>query len=419
MLEPRQITFGDDAWGELCVNDVPAVEAVLRAFVDRCQTCGPTAEMQREGSVLIGLIEVNGTLYGDTHCLYCVDADDIDGPTFALAAARSRCLGRGPRGLTRPGSQEIAVAGDEPCAERRAHPGQRGRESPLESRRASADNCVVDDVAKLMKRIPALTAQISDLAEAPGDNADQLSVLLRELEQAEAEHLRAMRAVVERAASPGGAGASAPRTPPRSAVRTSETPVRERVLAALDLLGVPARGSLVSVAAWTRTGLDVEPRQLASLRRSELASWRSAPDRRPAYVVPALHSRRFEPLRGIVASSVWEPWRRVVGPLSPRADHVRATIRLAENVQWAREQAPDLAERYEQLLWRLAGSVPSTLDDAPFNVDTVVSAARDELAMLDEDDRSERDEAARRLVKLPAEQQLFGAGLHVVGEESA
>jgi hypothetical protein len=97
---------------------------------------------------------------------------------------------------------------------------------------------------------------------------------------------------------------------------------------------------------------------------------------------------------------------------------VRATLRLAENVQWAREQSPDLAARYEQLLWRLASSVPSSRDDASFNPDNAASAARAELALLEDDDRAEREEAAARLVKLPAEQQLFGAGLRVVHEES-
>jgi hypothetical protein len=191
------------------------------------------------------------------------------------------------------------------------------------------------------------------------------------------------------------------------------------VLAGLELLGVPARGGLVAVAAVARTGLAVEPRQLASLRRSELASWRSAPDRRPAYVVPALHSRRFEPLRGMVASSGWEPWRRVVGPLSPRADHLRATIRVAENVDWAREHSPDLAARFERLLWRLARSVPSALDETEFDIEKVATAAKAELELLDEEDRPEREAAAERLSRLPAEQQLFGAGLQVVREENA
>jgi hypothetical protein len=194
-------------------------------------------------------------------------------------------------------------------------------------------------------------------------------------------------------------------------------PVRERVLTALELLGVPAQGSLLTVAASTRTGLAVEPRQLSSLRRSELASWRAAPDRRPAYVIPALHSRRFEPLRGVVASSAWDLWRRIVGPLSPRADHLRATIRVAEHVAWAGRHSTDLAQRFERLLWRLARSVPGVFEATSFDAEKVVQAATAELALIGEEDRDERMAAAARLAKLPAEQQLFGAGLQIVRQE--
>jgi hypothetical protein len=277
-----------------------------------------------------------------------------------------------------------------------------------------------EDVTRLGKRIDELAAQLTQLTSAPAADRDEVGELLRELEKAEAARRRALGAAVESAAAgpdvpeAGTLATRERRTPARSAI-----PVRERVLAGLELLGVPGRGGLVSVAAVARTGLAVEPRQLASLRRSELASWRAAPDRRPAYVVPALHSRRFEPLRGIVASSAWEPWRRIVGPLSLRADHLRATIRVAENAEWAREHSPDLAARFERLLWRLARSVPSALDETEFDVEKVATAARVELELLDEDDRPEREAAAGRLSNLPAEQQLFGAGLRVVREEEA
>jgi hypothetical protein len=271
----------------------------------------------------------------------------------------------------------------------------------------------MDDVAHLGKRIAELTAQIEQLAAAPSADRDGLAALLKELEKAEHDRRRALRSAVESATPLKREG----QVPQRQLASRGAIPVRERVLAGLELLGVPSRASLVSSAAVARTGLDVEPRQLASLRRSELASWRAAPDRRPSYVVPALHSRRFEPLRGVIASSAWEPWRRIVGPLSHRADHVRATARLAENIEWARAQSPDLAARYEQFLWRLARSVPSAGRETSLLVDKVLAAAKAELAMLDAEDRAEREAAADRLAKLPMEQQLFGAGLRVVREK--
>jgi hypothetical protein len=56
------------------------VEAVLDAFVGRCQECGCTAERQLEGSMLVNLVVLDGTLYGDTFCFGCV-TDDADGPS--------------------------------------------------------------------------------------------------------------------------------------------------------------------------------------------------------------------------------------------------------------------------------------------------------------------------------------------------
>lgn len=280
-----------------------------------------------------------------------------------------------------------------------------------------------DSVADLTQQIEELTTRIANTAATHGESeAGVTRDLLRKLERLERERRNALahqlgveseapkeretwRAVRTRTTQPG-------RTPPGPPV----TPVRERVLAGLELLGVPARGGLVSAAAAARTGIPVEARQLASLRRSERASWQSAPDRRPAYVVPALHIRRFDPLRGFVASSAWEEWRRIVGPLSTRADHLRATIRLGDNILWAREHSEDLGERYERLLWRLGRSVPGVLESESFDVEKVIESARAELAILDADDRAERDEAAKRLAKLPAAQRLFGAGLEVAME---
>jgi hypothetical protein len=267
-------------------------------------------------------------------------------------------------------------------------------------------------VTDLGKQIEALTGRLAQLSNDPGADPAIARSLLAELEQLE-EMRRGAIAGHFRARTPADA---APPTSPTSARRAGRPmmPVRERVLAALELLGVPLRGGLVSAAALARTGLPVEPSQLASLRRSERTSWESAPDRRPAYIVPALHVRRFDPLRGLVASSAWEPWRRLVGPLSQRADHLRAIVRLIENAEWARSHSQEIGERYERLLWRLARSVPGVLDAPDFDVEMVKGAANAELAMIDEEDRAEREASAKRLAALPAEQRLFGAGMSVV-----
>lgn len=283
----------------------------------------------------------------------------------------------------------------------------------------------IPGLPELTERIDDLTSRVAQVADDATAEPGAAQVLLDELSRLEGKRRRLLKRSVERpAASPAAVSArtsgddGAPRARARAA-RATSMPVRERVLAALELLGVPTRGGLVAVAAAARTGDAVESRQLASLRRSELASWRAAPDRRPSYVVPALHVRRFEPIRGTVASSAWEPWRRIVGPLSPRADHLRATIRVAEHVGWAREHSEEIADRFERLLWRLARSVPGVLEAPEFDVERAVISARAELAMIEEEDLGEREAAAARLEGLAAEQRLFGGGLRVIAGERA
>lgn len=282
----------------------------------------------------------------------------------------------------------------------------------------------IPGLLELTQRIDGLTERVAQVVGDPTADPAAAEALLEELQRTERERRRLLKRSVERASREvprdaaredgDGAAQSAPR-----AARSLGMPVRERVLAGLELLGVPSRGGLIAVAAAARTGEPVEPRQLASLRRSELASWRSGPDRRPSYVVPALHVRRFEPLRGTLASSAWEPWRRIVGPLSPRADHLRATIRVAEHVVWARERSEEVADRFERMLWRLARSVAGVLEAPEFDVDRALEAAHAELAMVDEEDRGEREESARRLDALSSEQRLFGAGMKVISGEAA
>jgi len=82
VIEPRPIVFGED-WSELDPDGVPLVKSVLRAFVGRCQSCGCEAEAHRGGSVLINLVTVDGTLYGDTLCAACVTGD-LEGPLIYL-----------------------------------------------------------------------------------------------------------------------------------------------------------------------------------------------------------------------------------------------------------------------------------------------------------------------------------------------
>jgi hypothetical protein len=83
VIEPLPLEFDAD-WEELAPEGVPIVELVMRAFVGRCQVCGSDAEDQTDGSVLTNLVQLDGTVYGDTFCAGCIDTDEIDSPISQL-----------------------------------------------------------------------------------------------------------------------------------------------------------------------------------------------------------------------------------------------------------------------------------------------------------------------------------------------
>ena len=56
---------------------------MIQAFVGRCQACGRCPECQHEGSALVNVLTVEGTLYGDTFCAECFDEEEAEGPCFS------------------------------------------------------------------------------------------------------------------------------------------------------------------------------------------------------------------------------------------------------------------------------------------------------------------------------------------------
>src|SRR5581483_11994497 len=120
-----------------------------------------------------------------------------------------------------------------------------------------------DRITELGEKIEALTGRLARLSANPASDGDLVRGLLAELGQLEELRREAIGARFS-ASTPTSVSAY---TQVRPGGRPT-MPVRERVLAALELLGVPLRGGLVTAASLARTGLPVEPSQLASLRRS-------------------------------------------------------------------------------------------------------------------------------------------------------
>lgn len=262
------------------------------------------------------------------------------------------------------------------------------------------------DVPQVLAEVAELQSQLQRAYES-GDAA-AVDRLVSELAVVERRRNRAMqRSLPGPATTPGNRAA---------------LPVREQVGRVLGLLGRPTAVSMIRDVAAARFGDQIPGPRLASLRRDEHRSWRSAyrgqvadiPTARagrPVYVVPALTYDRFAPVRGQLALSSWPLEQRLVAPASHRVDVLHAVDRLAGELATTPDAswAPDV----ERLLWRLAATVPGATDGSgPLDPEAVQSAAAAELSQLEEDDQRERAEAAERArSQLDEEQQLFGARL--------
>ncbi|MFH8441453.1 hypothetical protein ACH4D3_09520 [Streptomyces sp. NPDC018026] len=205
--------------------------------------------------------------------------------------------------------------------------------------------------------------------------------------------------------------AGQPRTR-RTRPTQSPIPVREQVHQSLTLLGAPASPKLISS---TYEAFFTEPlvaTKLASLRRDEERSFSAQGYARPYYICAALTHDRLVPARGLLALSTWPVERRIIGPLSPRADFLTHAVGTAEQLQRlskAGHPAPDAAWR---LLRRFALTIPGAFDAAASEPDParVISAAHAEAAVhQQEDDQQRRTAAQRARSQLADVQQLFGA----------
>lgn len=191
-------------------------------------------------------------------------------------------------------------------------------------------------------------------------------------------------------------------------------PLRDQVITVLRLLGRPSSIRLVADVARARFGEAIPTARIASLRRDEERSWQRSPGARPAYIVPALSTDRFAPVRGLLTLSSWELESRIVGPASPRVDMLLVLARLADDL--SREREASWATALESVVWRLAATVPEAIG-AGEHLDpiAVLRAAHAELALLEPDDLGERRSAAERArVHLDDQAMLFGSRMRVV-----
>lgn len=217
-----------------------------------------------------------------------------------------------------------------------------------------------------------------------------------------------------------GAGATAAWTA-ASAPAAAMLPAREMVHRVLMLLQVPAASKLITEVHTAFFPDALPSSRLSSLRRDEERSYTAAPNSRPYYLCPALTFDLLAPARGLITISTWSLERRVIGPLSPRADFLTCAAAVAHAATTATEGSGAAAgPAVTRLLARFALNIPGAIppgrpDDDP-DPGLVADAARAELAFHAESDQNTRRGAAQRARRqLDDYQQLFGvrlAGLH-------
>jgi hypothetical protein len=199
--------------------------------------------------------------------------------------------------------------------------------------------------------------------------------------------------------------------------------LRERATRAITQLNVPVSAKLIAAYCEAQDQEPFDLKGLASIRRDEFRAWGKTA-RRNVFIVPTLEGPWFSSSRGRFALSTWPLAQRIIGPLSPRVNHLKVCLHLAERVDDASQRATITAS-LAKLLVDYARTVPGALEhpwDKGMDVNTsrVRQAVQDELAVLDEDEQSWRlDEAKRAARVLDENQMLWGAKLPQTVEKAA
>jgi hypothetical protein len=279
---------------------------------------------------------------------------------------------------------------------------------------------VAETIEALERRIDELRVAVRE-AVLSGDPA--LAKTQRaELKRAEQAWEAALAAATVSAAPEPAETASGQTVPEASpaagpAEPGSLLPLREQVYEALSLLQVPAAPKLIATVHEAFFGSTFPTTRVTSLKRDEERSFRTAPFARPYYICAALSADYLAPSRGLLAVSTWPMERRAIGSLSPRVDFLTAAIRVADAIE--RIPTPPVAAR--RLLQRFAASIPGASGGTRDQVkpDVVRQAADAELSVhANADSRMRREAADRARRQLADAEQLFGAKLQPVSDET-
>lgn len=189
---------------------------------------------------------------------------------------------------------------------------------------------------------------------------------------------------------------------------------RERMVSALADLGVPCSPKQIAAYSEAKTGERLDVRTLASIRRDEFRSWQSAA-KRDSYLVPALEGPWLVAGRGRFALSHWPLWTRIVGPLSPRADHLKSSLHIADQIRRL-PATTDVRVCMLDLLATYVRTVPGALGDAwhvgkDLNLVRIRAAVDAELSAIKDEDETYRKREADRATRTLDDMQLIWGGV--------
>jgi len=195
--------------------------------------------------------------------------------------------------------------------------------------------------------------------------------------------------------------------------RAGQRPMREVVLDMADELGVPVSPRLISDYAVATLGLSIPPTRFGSLRRDEERAYQRDAHARPAWLTPAINAAGLAAIPRLIASSAWEPERRLIAARTLRVNHLKALLALLKKSSTADER---VRSALVTPIGRFATWLPV---GAKLNLDEVAEKANAELASIEQEDKERRIAAARELMKLTPAFQLWGRpGLIEGGEMS-
>ncbi len=190
-------------------------------------------------------------------------------------------------------------------------------------------------------------------------------------------------------------------------------PAREQIHRVLSLIGVPARPMFIVQIHNALFPGQLGLSSFTSVRRDEERSWNASKGpRRPFYIVPALSVDDLTPVRALLALSTWEPEKRIVGPLSDRADFFAVVTAVAYAVMNNDAAQNDPDHPAYALLEGLAGNLGMIPDPGKmFHPAEVIATAQGEYQKIGPQDEADRRRGARLLSQLSPAEQLFGKTL--------